>query len=81
MTVVTPEEPLAEAPEAPPLAEPPPVMAVIEPSDWLQPVLPPSDTAASSSKAPMIGLCAPTLRRRRSFVPMSPISPPSIIPI
>ena len=53
----------------------PPVMTVTEPSDWPQPALPPSDTAASSSKAAMTGLYAPATSPARTLVPMSPIVP------
>jgi len=78
---VTPAESLGDEPEVPPPAVGPPVMVVTPPSDWLQPALPPSDTAPSSSKAPMIGRHAPPLRRARSFDPKSLISSPSINPL
>ena len=59
----------------------PPVMTVIEPSDWLQAAGPPSGAAASSSKAPMNRLRARALRHVRSVDPASPILPPRSFPV
>jgi hypothetical protein len=78
------EDPGDEEPGVPPTSLPgagPPVMMVIEPSDWLQAAGPPSGAAASSSKAPMNRLCARALRHVRSVDPVSPILPPRSFPV